>query len=253
MPQAHGSHAASSFDRRAEIRLYGASFFMTWGLSALRRFFGKLFLAPLVCGMISMPASAAAPDLVFAGRLLQQMKNAQAHVPVEPTTENGMLELASREPSSLPHFTIRTAPLPKAADMILVRKAAHILSLMKDGDIVRSFRVALGKNPVGHKVYEGDGRTPEGLYTIDARRAASNFHKALHISYPQEDDIGRARALGTKPGGAIMIHGLPNDVPEGFLNHPYEDWTDGCIAVTNAEMDEIWKMVSPGTPIVILP
>jgi len=173
---------------------------------------------------------------------------------IETTTESSILQLASREPLRfLPQFRIRTDSLPKSADMVLVRKGAHILSLLKGGDIIRSFRVALGKNPFGHKVFEGDGRTPEGFYTIDARKPSSNFHKALHISYPRPDDVQRARALGTRPGGAIMIHGLPNNMPEGYINHPYEDWTDGCIAVTDAEMDEIWKMVSPGTPIVILP
>ncbi len=222
---------------------------------ALQRFFGKLFLAAAACFLLAPAfARAAPPDLVFAGRLLQHMKDPASFVPetVGDAPAN-TFELASHEPSFLPQLRIRSAPLPEAADMILVRKGSRILSLMKDGEVFRSFRMALGKNPLGHKVFEGDGRTPEGFYTIDARRAASNFHKALRISYPRSDDVGRARALGASPGGAIMIHGLPNDVPADYVGHPYEDWTDGCIAVTNAEMDEIWKLVPSGTPIVILP
>lgn len=221
----------------------------------MRHFLGKLFLV-MAAGFIlaGQPAHAAAPDLVFASQRMQRMREAVQPAAIDDSgAKTESLQLASRTPSSFPKFHIRTTALPKLADMVLVRKGARTLSLMKDGGIIRSFRMALGKTPVGHKVFEGDGRTPEGFYTIDARRAASNFYKALHISYPRPDDVSRARALGASPGGAIMIHGLPNDISADYVGHPYEDWTDGCIAVTNAEMDEIWKMVSPGIPIVILP
>jgi murein L,D-transpeptidase YafK len=109
----------------------------------------------------------------------------------------------------------------------------------------------LGHNPVGHKVFQGDGRTPEGLYMLDWRTNASRFYRAIHISYPNDEDIGRAAQFGGRPGGSIMIHGQPTD---GFAgSNPYFDWTEGCIALSNTEMDEVWLAVDDGTPIEILP
>ena len=119
--------------------------------------------------------------------------------------------------------------------------------LLRGDSILRSYRVALGSDPAGHKQREGDGRTPEGRYTIDRRNPKSRYHLSLHISYPNEADRARAAALGVDPGGDIMIHGLKDGVqPEG-------DWTRGCIAVTDAEMDEIWALVPDGTAIHIGP
>lgn len=114
--------------------------------------------------------------------------------------------------------------------------------------VVRTYRVALGREPVGHKRQEGDGRTPEGRYAIDRRNPNSRYHLALHISYPNEADVARAREGGVDPGGDIMIHGL-----KAGVTHPDSDWTLGCIAVTDAEMDEIWDLVADGTPIEIVP
>jgi murein L,D-transpeptidase YafK len=119
--------------------------------------------------------------------------------------------------------------------------------LLRGESVVRSYRIALGREPFGHKVQEGDGRTPEGSYLIDRRNPRSAYHLSLHISYPNEADRARAAALGIDPGGDIMIHGLSNgERKEG-------DWTRGCIAVTNEEMDEIWELVEDGTPIEINP
>jgi len=117
--------------------------------------------------------------------------------------------------------------------------------LLRGQSVLRSYRVALGRQPAGHKQREGDGRTPEGRYVIDRRNPRSRYHLALHISYPNAEDIARARAAGVEPGGDIMIHGLKDgERREG-------DWTQGCIAVTNDEMDEIWSLVSEGTEILI--
>ncbi|GAB6182501.1 L,D-transpeptidase family protein [Thermodesulfovibrio hydrogeniphilus] len=124
---------------------------------------------------------------------------------------------------------------------------------MKEGKILKAYRVALGKNPVGAKYAQGDGKTPEGRYYIVGRNPNSNFYKSLKISYPNERDIEKAIRLGVNPGGGIMIHGLSKNVEYLGKYHILDDWTEGCIAVTNEEMDEIWMLVAEGTPIEILP
>lgn len=141
---------------------------------------------------------------------------------------------------------------PKA-DLVVVDKSVKKLYLIKQGVRYRQYSVALGPQPSGHKIMSGDERTPEGRYYLDQKRANSDFYKAIHISYPNAADIENARNLGADPGGAIMIHGMPNE-----LNWPVElaqrfNWTNGCIAVTNHEMDEIWNAIDVGTPIEILP
>ncbi|MCP5367199.1 MAG: L,D-transpeptidase family protein [Hyphomicrobiales bacterium] len=146
------------------------------------------------------------------------------------------------------------APAPVAkADRVLVLKGARKLMLLSHGRTLRAYRVALGRTPEGHKQHQGDGRTPEGSYRLDWRNPDSRYHRSIHISYPAPEDRARARRLGVSPGGDIMIHGLPNG--RGWIGaaHAGYDWTDGCIAVTNAEMDEIWALVDNGTPIEIRP
>jgi murein L,D-transpeptidase YafK len=147
------------------------------------------------------------------------------------------------------------APLPEgaAADLVVVEKRARTLTLYRGGAALRSYRVSLGARPEGHKEREGDERTPEGRYVLDARKENSAFHRALHVSYPDPDDAARAAARGESPGGAIMVHGLPDRAPFVGRLHRLADWTDGCIAVTNREMDEIWRAVPVGTPIEIRP
>jgi murein L,D-transpeptidase YafK len=138
-------------------------------------------------------------------------------------------------------------------DRIVIEKALRKLTLVKGDRPVRSYRVALGAQPTGHKRREGDERTPEGIYSIDARNPRSDFFLSLRISYPNETDVARARAAGEDPGGQIMIHGLRNGF--GWLGdrHQRSDWTDGCVAVTNSEMLEIWRLVDLGTPVEIRP
>ncbi len=149
------------------------------------------------------------------------------------------------------------AQLPSFAhqpvDLVVVYKEARLLQLRKSGQIVRSFDIALGVEPEGHKLYEGDGRTPEGVYTLDWRNPDSQFYRSIHISYPREDDREAALRRGQSPGGMIMIHGMPNGRRAVDMGHPLSDWTNGCLAVTNDEMDEIWSLVEDGTTIIIFP
>jgi murein L,D-transpeptidase YafK len=141
----------------------------------------------------------------------------------------------------------------KHADQVVVVKSQRTLTLLAHGQVLRTYKVALGGSPVGAKEQQGDHKTPEGHYILDRRNANSRFYKSIHISYPDEQNKKKAAQRGVSAGGDIMIHGLPNGF--GWLNatHRALDWTDGCIAVTNAEMDEIWELVTDGTPIEIRP
>jgi murein L,D-transpeptidase YafK len=145
-----------------------------------------------------------------------------------------------------------TQALPQA-DHVVVTKAARTLTLMRQGEVVKTYKISLGREPVGPKEKAGDSRTPEGNYLIDSRNPRSKFHLALHISYPSPQDKIQAERGGRAPGGAIMIHGRPNWT--GWIRALYEDrdWTDGCISVSNADIDEIWSAVPDGTPISIFP
>jgi murein L,D-transpeptidase YafK len=138
-------------------------------------------------------------------------------------------------------------------DRVVVHKGERKLVLLSRGKELRSYRIALGGEPIGPKLRQGDHRTPEGLYTFDSRNSKSHFYKAFHISYPNSRDIEAARKLGVNPGGDIMLHGLPKEYAFVGKAHTLHDWTDGCIAVSNEEMDEIWKLVGVGTPIEIDP
>lgn len=146
-------------------------------------------------------------------------------------------------------------PLPPGtkADLIQVDKAARRLSLLKGGQVIASYQVALGRHPQGHKVQEHDGRTPEGRYFIRYHKHDSDFHRALKISYPNAADVQRARQIGRPAGDYIMVHGIRNDL--GWLGrlHRLVDWTDGCIAVTDEEIEDISRAVDDGTPIEIRP
>lgn len=143
------------------------------------------------------------------------------------------------------------ADTPKA-NRILVDKSERTLVLFHEGRPLRTYPVSLGGNPVGHKRYEGDRRTPEGIYLIDGKNPNSAYHLSLHISYPNERDERAARARGWNPGGQIMIHGLPTGLIKTSSKYEY-DWTDGCIAVSNTAIEEIWQLVDEGTLIEITP
>ena len=139
------------------------------------------------------------------------------------------------------------------ADKIVVFKSQRKLELLRKGDVIRSYPIALGRNPVGPKVERGDGKTPEGTYFIDRRNMESDYHLSLHISYPETADIKRAASLNVDPGANILIHGEPN-----ILNHEgkanlLKDWTAGCIALHNTDMDEVWRLTDDGVTVEIHP
>lgn len=140
-------------------------------------------------------------------------------------------------------------------ERVVVKKSERKLQLVGGGQVMQEYRVALGGSPIGHKYREGDQRTPEGSYVLNWRNPSSNFYKAIHISYPNARDRHVSRQLGYSPGGMIMIHGLPNYIQSESMRRQYlgRDWTQGCIAVQNHEMDEIWRLVRDGTPIDIIP
>jgi murein L,D-transpeptidase YafK len=144
-------------------------------------------------------------------------------------------------------------PAPERATAIVVDKGSRHLTLMRGATPVKTYDVALGASPIGHKQREGDSRTPEGAYAIDFKNLKSRFHLALRISYPNVDDRQHAERSGTSPGRDIMIHGLPNGLGWVGRWHLKRDWTDGCIAVTDAQIEEIWAMVDVGTKIDIRP
>jgi murein L,D-transpeptidase YafK len=149
--------------------------------------------------------------------------------------------------------TAHAAPLRGKVTGIVVEKEKRIMTVFNGRKALKIYRIALGGNPVGHKEQEGDSRTPEGRYIIDAKNPKSSFHLSLHISYPNKTDRQNARRKGVSPGGAIMIHGSPGGL--GTLNALgfYTDWTAGCIAVSNEEIEEVFAAVKIGTPILIRP
>lgn len=144
-------------------------------------------------------------------------------------------------------------PAGAKADRVVVVKSQRTLTLMSKGKVLKTYKVALGTSPIGAKVQQGDHKTPEGAFLLDRRNEHSRFYRAIHISYPDAQARTRAAKLGVSPGGDVYVHGLPNGYGFVGASHRLKDWTDGCIAVTNDEMDEIWRTVPNGTPIEIKP
>jgi murein L,D-transpeptidase YafK len=145
----------------------------------------------------------------------------------------------------------QTSPARLHADRVVVLKKERTLQLLYQGKVIKTYKVALGGEPVGPKTRQGDHKTPEGVYVLDSRNAHSQFYKSIHISYPSPSDRATARQKGVSPGGDVFVHGLPNGYRYVGAAHRLKDWTDGCIAVTDEEMDEIWRAVADGTPIEI--
>jgi len=139
------------------------------------------------------------------------------------------------------------------ADNVIIEKAARKLHLLQDGEIFRTFNIALGIQPDGDKKQEGDFKTPEGNYRLDRRNPNSEFFLSIHVSYPNQLDRREARQKGVEPGGAIMIHGQPNVPTKSETYYRTQDWTNGCIAVSNSDMIDIWLMTGENTPIEIHP
>ena len=139
------------------------------------------------------------------------------------------------------------------ADKVLIHKSKRQLHLIRNGETFRTFRISLGLRPVGNKEREGDFKTPEGRYILDVRNPNSEFFLSIHVSYPSQEDQRSARAKGEDPGGAIMIHGQPNEPNRLEAYYRTQDWTNGCIAVSNSDMIDIWLMTDTNTPIEIRP
>jgi murein L,D-transpeptidase YafK len=139
------------------------------------------------------------------------------------------------------------------ADAIIVRKSERTLYLMRNREVLRTYTVSLGLRPDGHKQFEGDYRTPEGKYRLVRRNPNSEYFLSIQISYPNDTDVARARKHGQRPGGAIMIHGQPNMPRKPRDYYSNVDWTEGCIALSNSDMVEVWLMTPPDTPIEIQP
>lgn len=139
------------------------------------------------------------------------------------------------------------------ADRVVVVKSSKTLSLYRDQKLIRAFPVVFGANPIGHKQQEGDERTPEGQYTLDFKKADSAFYKAIHISYPSAQDVESARKRGVSPGGSVMIHGQKNHLGWASFISQHFNWTNGCIALTNEDMELVWQAVDAGTPIEVKP
>ena len=165
----------------------------------------------------------------------------------------GLLAISAWDFLQLGRKAPALAPAAERANLIVVDKSARRMTLLRDGHVIKAYDVALGGAPRGHKQQEGDGRTPEGAYTIDSKNDRSRFHLALHISYPNAADRASARRRGVSPGGDIMIHGLPNGLIWLAGLHLWRDWTDGCVAVTDRQIDEIWPLVDVGTAVEIRP
>jgi murein L,D-transpeptidase YafK len=149
-------------------------------------------------------------------------------------------------------FAQSTDRAPRA-DRVVVLKKERTLQLLSQGSVIKTYKVALGGDPVGPKERQGDHKTPEGLYILDSRNPHSQFYKSIHISYPGVRERAAAREKGVSPGGNVFVHGLPKGYRWVGAAHRAKDWTDGCIAVTDQEMDEIWVAVRDGTPIEIRP
>lgn len=202
--------------------------------------------------MVPAPAVPGAPNVPAATTraLSPAPAPAPAHAPAA-----GPVPAALSAPAPAP----TSIPAPARSlesvtiDKVLVIKSAHRLELMSRGEPVKAYKVSLGKQPRGPKLSEGDRRTPEGFYWLDWRKTSDRFNLAMHVSYPNIDDAARARREGVNPGGMIMIHGTPlsDDYPEWYFGSL--DWTDGCIAMNNADMREVWSLVKDGTMIEIRP
>ena len=163
---------------------------------------------------------------------------------------------AARAEGPLPSSALLTPSVEPAlplADRVRVSKADRKLELLRSGEVLRTYRIALGLRPEGHKEFEGDFRTPEGVYHLSRRNPNSEYFLSIQIDYPNERDLARARKQGVRPGGAIMIHGQPNLPRKPRDYYSNVDWTEGCIAVSNTDMVEIWLMTPPDTPIEIRP
>jgi lipoprotein-anchoring transpeptidase ErfK/SrfK len=195
------------------------------------------FAGPTAGRKIAAAANAVTPRATYLSSALASRMPARA-------TSGPPLPARFRGADDRPSFV---------ADSLVVEKSRRTLTLYSQGSPVRIYFVALGPNPVGAKIAQGDGRTPEGIYHIAGHNPSSKYHLSLAVSYPNATDVAKARARGVSTGGDIMIHGLPDEYATYGAAHRQWNWTKGCIAVTNAEIEEIWSAIPDGATIQIKP
>ncbi len=204
--------------------------------------------------MIWQPADRSPPRLRYALRALVLFALGAASVAWAHDEPARHLERISiRSPGSTQPMPLGSTVTLPMADHIVVRKSLRRLYLMRGNTVLRSYRIALGLDPVGQKERSGDFRTPEGRYYLTRRNPRSDYFLSIQVSYPNQADVARARRHGWNAGGSIMIHGLPNQLSRPPEYYEKYDWTDGCIAVSDSDMLEIWLMTGSHTPIDILP
>lgn len=176
-----------------------------------------------------------------------------AAVGCTPVTTTSYVDSGRAVPLYIPKNTLQMPPVNHLVDHVVVQKHDKVLSLWKGGRIIKTYPIlAMGADPIGHKVREGDEKTPEGEYTIDTKHVSQNFQKFMRISYPNEQDKANAERLGVPVGGQVGIHGDRGGVA-GFMQRFDKNWTDGCLAMRNADIEEMYQMVDVGTPITIKP
>ena len=216
-----------------------------------------LVLTPLLFALSATIADTLPPTIIPQGAASAPVipaVNASAVMAASaPTTAIAATAEPSIPATLSPAARAARRPKPYTADSLVLDKSDRTLTLYELGRQVAQYRVALGGNPIGPKQRRGDGRTPEGLYSIDARNPGSKYHLSLHISYPDSAQRRAAAKRGVSPGGDIMIHGLPKRFATVGALHRQQDWTEGCVAVTNDEIEEIWRVVPDGARILIKP
>jgi len=212
------------------------------------------FLCSLWMLSLCLLLSSCATNDAFLQDFVMRSAGESDSAPAQNSAAADVFSSVSDAPSpGLVNNNVTNAAGAQKADQIVIYKSKRMMYLLRDGHTLRKYRIALGKNPMGHKMEWGDFRTPEGRYKIDLKNANSSFYRSMRISYPDMSDADVAMALEVPPGDWIMIHGMPNGRSAAQVNHPQRDWTNGCIAVTNREMAEIWELVPVGTPINIWP
>ena len=209
---------------------------------------GALFLiVGFVLGFIGVAASFFIEAPAISKAVSENIVVAMGDTPSDPTERNRPKTYGLPPPSDKPLV------VSAVADKIVVAKEARLLTLFAKDTPLKSYRIALGPAPAGHKMQEGDGKTPEGFFVISGRNPNSAYHLSLRVSYPSPADKEAAQKRGVSPGGDIMIHGLPNNTPGFGAIHKARDWTAGCIAITDTEIEELWRAVPNGAVIEIRP
>ena len=198
------------------------------------------------------PPPATAIDHAPTEKIAPQLpKPSDTPPPAKSTPDK--VAILDRKPRPLPQIPDLPLPANSIADRILVEKKARRLTLFRNNAPLKTYDIALGRQPEGPKRFQGDNKTPEGRYRIASRKKNSDFHRALRISYPNPEDAALAAKQKRSAGGDIMIHGLPKGMGSLGPFHRLRDWTAGCIAVTNTEIEELWHAIPDGTPIEIRP